>query len=184
MAAELQWCATVGWLPTQSIWRDDIFFSLTKMRYHRNPFREFWKCSEIPPEAHFINHDSTVFQIRWKFVSLLLHSLRTYPTNIYTGHDSPDWCDMWKIVTIRWLEFRWEQYVFSIEFDLWCKFGSQIDPRSPLLWRHNGHDGVSNHQPNDCLLNRLFTRRSKKTPKLRATGLQSCPPLHASNYIP
>ena len=22
-----------------------------------------------------------------------------------------------------------------------------------LLWRHNGHDGVSNHQPHDCLLN-------------------------------
>ena len=27
-----------------------------------------------------------------------------------------------------------------------------------------------NHQPRDCLLNRLFRRRSKKTPKLRATG--------------
>ena len=22
-----------------------------------------------------------------------------------------------------------------------------------LTWRHNGHDGVSNHQPHDCLLN-------------------------------
>ena len=32
-----------------------------------------------------------------------------------------------------------------------------------LLWRHNGHDSVSNHQPYDCLLNRLFRRRSKKT---------------------
>ena len=31
-----------------------------------------------------------------------------------------------------------------------------------LHWRHNGHDGVSNHQPHDCLLNRLFRRRSKK----------------------
>ena len=30
---------------------------------------------------------------------------------------------------------------------------------------------VSNHQPLDCLLNRLFRRRSKKTSKLRATGL-------------
>ena len=28
-------------------------------------------------------------------------------------------------------------------------------------------DGVSNHQPHDCLLNRLFGRRSKKTSKLR-----------------
>ena len=40
-----------------------------------------------------------------------------------------------------------------------------------LHWRHNGLDSVSNHQPHDCLLNRLFGRRSKKTSKLRVTGL-------------
>ena len=42
---------------------------------------------------------------------------------------------------------------------------------SSLHWRHNDHDGVSNHQPHDCLLNRLFGRRLKKTSKLRVTGL-------------
>ena len=31
-----------------------------------------------------------------------------------------------------------------------------------LQWRHYGRDGVSNHQRYDCLLYRLFTRRSKK----------------------
>ena len=41
----------------------------------------------------------------------------------------------------------------------------------PLRWRHNERDSVSNHQPHDCLLNRLFRRRSKKTSKLRVTGL-------------
>ena len=41
----------------------------------------------------------------------------------------------------------------------------------PLQCRHNGRDSVSNHQPHDCLLNRLFGRRSKKTSKLRVTGL-------------
>ena len=40
-----------------------------------------------------------------------------------------------------------------------------------LQWRRNGRDSVSNHQPHDCLLNRLFRRRSKKTSKLRVTGL-------------
>ena len=40
-----------------------------------------------------------------------------------------------------------------------------------LQWRHNGRDSVSNHQRHDCLLNRSFRRRSKKTPKLRVTGL-------------
>ena len=47
----------------------------------------------------------------------------------------------------------------------------QGDPSLLLQWRHNGRDGVSNHQPRDCLLNRLFRRRSKKTSKLRVTGL-------------
>ena len=42
---------------------------------------------------------------------------------------------------------------------------------SSLRWRHNGHDGVSNHQPHGCLLSRLFRRKSKKTSKLRVTGL-------------
>ena len=41
----------------------------------------------------------------------------------------------------------------------------------PLQWRHNGRDGVSNHQSHDCLLNRLLRRRSKKTSELRVTGL-------------
>ena len=40
-----------------------------------------------------------------------------------------------------------------------------------LQWRHNGRDSVSNHQPYDCLLNRLFRRRSNKASKLRVTGL-------------
>ena len=44
-------------------------------------------------------------------------------------------------------------------------------PNDPLRWRHNGHDGVSNHQPHHCLLNHLFGCRSKKTSKLRVTGL-------------
>ena len=35
----------------------------------------------------------------------------------------------------------------------------------------NERDGASNHQPHDCLLSRLFRRRSKKTSKLRVTGL-------------
>ena len=41
----------------------------------------------------------------------------------------------------------------------------------PLQWRHNGCDCVSNHQPQDRLLNRLFRRRLKKISKLRVTGL-------------
>ena len=43
--------------------------------------------------------------------------------------------------------------------------------RNPLRWRHDEHDIISNHQPHHCLLNHLFRRRSKKTSKLRVTGL-------------
>ena len=58
-----------------------------------------------------------------------------------------------------------------------------------LHWRHNGHGSVSNHQPHDCLLNRLFRRRSKKKLKLRVTGFCAgnspgtgeCPAQMASN---
>ena len=40
-----------------------------------------------------------------------------------------------------------------------------------LQWRHNGLNVVSNHQPHHRLLSCLFGRWSKKTSKLRVTGL-------------
>ena len=40
-----------------------------------------------------------------------------------------------------------------------------------LQWRHNGLNGVSNHQPHHCLLNCSFGCRSKKTAKFRVTSL-------------
>ena len=60
---------------------------------------------------------------------------------------------------------------------------------SSLQWRHNELDGVSNHQSHDCLLKRLFRRRSKKTSKLCVTILcegnspvtGKCPAERASN---
>ena len=57
----------------------------------------------------------------------------------------------------------WPWKVENVEAILWLC--------TTLQWRRNGHDCVSNHQPHDCLLNRLFGRISKKTPKLRITGL-------------
>ena len=40
-----------------------------------------------------------------------------------------------------------------------------------LHLHHNGRDGVSNKEPQDCLLKHLVGRGSKKTSKLRVTGL-------------
>ena len=51
-----------------------------------------------------------------------------------------------------------------------CTIALAIFSRT-LQWRHNGCDGVSNHQPHDCSLKRLSRRGSKKTSKLRVIGL-------------
>ena len=48
-----------------------------------------------------------------------------------------------------------------------------VTPSLSLRWRHNERDSVSNYQPHVCLLNRLFTHRSKKASKLRVTGLNA-----------
>ena len=41
----------------------------------------------------------------------------------------------------------------------------QCTPMITLQWRHSENDGVSIHQRRDCLLNRLFRRRSEKISK-------------------
>ena len=46
--------------------------------------------------------------------------------------------------------------------DIWCL---------ALQWSYNERDGVSNHQPHDCLLNRLFKAQIKETSKLLVTDL-------------
>ena len=48
---------------------------------------------------------------------------------------------------------------------------NMIGPGHTLQWRHDEREGVSNHRRYDSLLNRLFRRRSKKSLKLRVTGL-------------
>ena len=66
------------------------------------------------------------------------------------------------LISTNYNSKRWRYNVASLKH-------VQFSPKS-LRWRHNGRDIVSNHQPCDCLLNRLFRRRSKKTSKLRVTG--------------
>ena len=66
--------------------------------------------------------------------------------------------------------FIWDIYIHI--YTILCLYITDgMSQLIPLEWRHNRHDSVSNHQPHDCLLNRLFRRRSKKTSKLRVTGL-------------
>ena len=83
------------------------------------------------------------------------------------------------------LQYTIIKYALSRTTHLWssAKLGFCIRPTgwyvsflslfslTALLWRHNGCHGVSNHQSRDCLLNRLFRHRWKKTSKLCVTGL-------------
>ena len=71
------------------------------------------------------------------------------------------------------------EWISPVAAELRCQQGAvqrdkRMDGRKQfhtLRWRHNGCDGISNHQPHNCLLNHLFRCRSKKTSKLCATGL-------------
>ena len=53
-----------------------------------------------------------------------------------------------------------------LEATLWIsRHNSLLEQKikKTLQWCHSVCDSVSNHQPHECLLNRLFRRRSKKT---------------------
>ena len=90
-----------------------------------------------------------------------------YIPTLNTGFLLYSWMFQYKFQSSWFWEYDLQQVSAG-----WVK-GLALDPnqRWPLQWRHNEHDGASNHQPYDCLLNRLFRRRSKKTSNLRATGL-------------
>ena len=60
---------------------------------------------------------------------------------------------------------------FSLDVFIQENFPQSWCHGQSLPWRHNGWDGVLNHQPHGCLLNRSFRNRSKKTSKLSFTGL-------------
>ena len=81
-----------------------------------------------------------------------------FPTAVTGIRNFPDFIDM-RITRLH------PTIMESVQWQ-WCSL-----QWCALPWRHNGRDSVSNHQPHDCLLNRLFRRRSKKTSKLRVAGL-------------
>ena len=80
-------------------------------------------------------------------------------------------------VTPEFRKSTWDETYSHVSFwKLWWDTSSNVRTRRTtgllaLLWRHNDPDGVSYHQPHDCLRNRLFVQGSKKKSKLRVTGL-------------
>ena len=74
------------------------------------------------------------------------------------------------LLTLRVMTLS-DQYLSALKANTTERISPSSHVSLALQWRHNGHNGVSNHQPHGCLLSRLFGRRSKKTSKLRVTGL-------------
>ena len=94
-------------------------------------------------------------------------------------------CPLWRHCNVRvngywlyWLRFHWLGGIISMEWLLkshktllliarwrwtttWFCVLIIVEIRFSFQRRHNGCDGVSNHQPHHCLPNRLFRGRSK-----------------------
>ena len=108
--------------------------------------------------------------------------LNTMPRNMHLLCKCPVWrhiwvkasrfIGIWTVCSTACSGYQQRKHQSSSESisTSWCRPRFILATPS-LRWRHSGCDSVSNHQPHDCLLNRLFRRRSKKTSKLRVTGL-------------
>ena len=129
----------------------DVFIDLRLNKRLSKLPKRWWCETPLRPLWHHCN-DSRVTPY-WQIL-LIVFLFRTCVILCFMLTLSPYTCFMWNLDSSEKSKI-W-----------WC-----IIHFSPLQWRHNGRYSVSNHQPHDYLLNRLFRRRSKKTSKLRATGL-------------
>ena len=78
---------------------------------------------------------------------------------------------LFKFAIILYLKMRFRGSILSISRNNRSQTIISASMISALQWCHNERDDVSNHQLHNCLLKRVFSRRSKKTSKLRVTGL-------------
>ena len=77
---------------------------------------------------------------------------------------------MARIFSIFWI-FIFNDHQFKDHLHLPTRHRASKFIMQTLEWCLTERGGVSNHRRRDCLPNRLFRRRSKKTSKLRVTGL-------------
>ena len=80
-------------------------------------------------------------------------------------------------VFLHGVVMTWKGFLHYWNFITGCKKKKRVVGHwrghgAPLQWRHNEHGRVSDHQPYDYLLNRLFRPGSRKTSKLRVTCLR------------
>ena len=117
-----------------------------------------------PPWANLLH----ITGLQWKFNQSEKHiwSIYFWEKQTYFLQNVPY---MKVSICVKQAEVWWGRWK-PIGFIVGSEFiSSQLD--YTLQWRHNEHDGVSNHQTHNCLLKRLFRCRSKKTSKSHVTGL-------------
>ena len=95
---------------------------------------------------------------------------------IYIDYSLEDNADQWSVSRIPEIficqvtkkkEIEWHRSSQGCLYDqppspVYKSFNLDWKRFKTLRWRHNGRDSISNHQFRDCLLNRLFRRRSSK----------------------
>ena len=101
--------------------------------------------------------------IIWRFINLDISRNLYNKDNPFSW--SPESLLKWKLCFSCITTVISKTNILEVGVNLWSTIlmwsGSQSDFIT-LRWRHNGHDGVSNHQSHHCLLSRLIRRRSKK----------------------
>ena len=115
-------------------------------------------CYREPTICHYANYNDNFLCLLWW--QSWHHD--NYPFSVHCRHLGPE------TVYINSLLFDYS--AADLDHHWSRQWHTKLSPYS-LRWRHNGRDRVSNHQPHHGLLYRLFRRRSKKTSKLRVTGL-------------
>ena len=158
-----------------------IFFLCGLWLYHfRHPFRMSWCCFIL---FYFVLFIYLFIYFIYLFIYLffwgeggggeLMYKWRVLLLEV--SHVSTQIAKTVGSTSIRYRSdtFASDRYLIDIDLHGVWSYETEVDQHVSitLQWRHNGRDSVSNQQPHGCLLIRLFRRRSKKTSKLRVTGL-------------
>ena len=149
-------CCIRGWLRNwniQYVWFTACIYGITvHFQYCVEDYQNvLWICNICS-----VSYSQITWSVYW-----YVHGNFNYIFTTYIMYISQETFRRFMIVILSLVFFRSDPYSLSLNGK----------PTYSLQWHHNGHNSVSNHQPYDCLLNRLFRRRSKKISKLRVTGL-------------
>ena len=105
-----------------------------------------------------------------------------YWSQVLSGEWRCSWSSAGDAPTISEWPTNWLPTKVSFILKTWQYSDMYFVDCSSSQWRHDERDGVSNRRRPDCLLNRLFRRRSRKTWKLRVTDLCEGNPLVSDGF--